>query len=50
VVKVRLFQEQKEAEKEAEEKRKYDNRVLRAANALKRAKEREEKEVRAAAR
>ena len=50
VVKARLFQEQKEAEKEAEEKRKYDNRVKRAANALKNAKEREEKQARAAAR
>ena len=50
VVKARLFQEQKEAEKEAEEKRKYDNRVKRAANALKNAKEREEKAARAAAR
>jgi hypothetical protein len=50
VVKARLFQEQKEAEKEAEEKRKYDNRVKRVANALKKAKELEEKEARAAAR
>ena len=50
VVKARLFQEQKEAEKEAEEKRKYDNRVKRAANALKKAKELEEKEARAVAR
>jgi hypothetical protein len=50
VVKARLFQEQKEAEKEAEEKRKYDNRVLRVANAFKRAKEREEKEARVAVR
>jgi hypothetical protein len=49
VVKAKLFQEQKEAEKEAEEKRKYDNRVKRAANALKKAKELEEKEARAAA-
>ena len=40
----------KEVEKEVEEKRKYDNRVKRAANALKRAKEKEEKEARAAAR
>jgi hypothetical protein len=50
VVKARLYQEQKEAEKEAEEKRKYDNRVKRAANALKKAKDKEEKEARAAAR
>ena len=50
VVKARLFQEQKEAEKEVEEKRKYDNRVKRAANALKKAKELEEKEARAVAR
>jgi hypothetical protein len=50
VVKARLFQEQKEEEKEAEEKRKYDNRVKRAANALKKAKELEEKQARAAAR
>jgi hypothetical protein len=50
VVKARLFQEQKEAEKEAEEKRKYDNRVKRVANALKKAREQEEKEARAAAR
>jgi hypothetical protein len=50
VVKARLFQEQKEAEKEAEEKRKYDNRVKRAANALKKAREQEEKEARAATR
>ena len=50
VVKAREYAEQKEAEREAEEKRKYDNRVKRAANALKRAKEVEEKEARAAAR
>ncbi len=50
VVKARLFQEQKEAEKEVEEKRKYDNRVKRVANALKNAKEREEKATRAIAR
>jgi hypothetical protein len=50
VVKARLFQEEKEVEKEAEEKRKYDNRVKRATNTLKKAKELEEKEARAAAR
>jgi hypothetical protein len=50
VVKAKLFQEQKEAEKEVKEKRKYDNRVLRAMNAFKKAKEREEKEAKAAAR
>jgi hypothetical protein len=50
VVKAKLFQEQKEVEKEVEEKRKYDNRVKRVANALKKAKELEEKEARAAAR
>jgi hypothetical protein len=49
-VKMREYAEVKEAEKEAEEKRKYNNRVKRAANALKRAKEKEEKEARAAAR
>jgi hypothetical protein len=50
VVKAREYSEQTEAEKEAEEKRKYDNRVKRAANALRKAKETEEKEARAAAR
>jgi hypothetical protein len=50
VVKARLFQEQKEVEKEVEEKRKYDNRVKRVVNALKNAKEREEKQARAATR
>ena len=49
VVKARQFHEQKEAEKEAEEKCKYDNRVKWAANALKRQAEKEEKEARAAA-
>jgi hypothetical protein len=49
-MKAKLFQEQKEVEKEAKEKRKYDNRVLQAANAFKKIKEREEKEVKAAAR
>src|SRR5438045_9281364 len=48
VVKAWQFHKQKEAEKEAEEKRKYDNRVKRAANALKRQAEKEEKEARAA--
>jgi uncharacterized protein YicC (UPF0701 family) len=49
-VKMREYAEVKEVEKEAEEKRKYDNRVKRAANALKRAREQEEKEARAASR
>ena len=40
--------EVKEAEKEAEEKRKYNNRVKRTANTLTRAKEQEEKDARAA--
>jgi hypothetical protein len=42
--------EAKQVEKEVEEKRKYDNRVKRAANALRRAREQEEKEARAASR
>ena len=50
MVKARLFQEQKEVEKETEEKCKYDNRVKRAANTLKKAKELEEKETRATTR
>ena len=49
-VRMRGYAELKEAEKEAEEKRKYDNRVKRAANALKKAQEKEEKEARAATR
>jgi hypothetical protein len=49
VVKAREFTEQKEAEKEAEEKRKYDNRVKRAANTLRKAQEAEEKATKAAA-
>jgi hypothetical protein len=49
VVKAREYSEQNEAEKEAEEKCKYNNRVKRAANALRKAKETEEKEARAAA-
>jgi hypothetical protein len=50
VAKAREFAERKEEEKEVEEKRKYDNRVKRAANALRKAKEQEEKDARAAAR
>ena len=50
VVKARKYAEQKEVENEVEEKHKYDNRVKRAANALKKAKEKEEKEARAATR
>jgi uncharacterized protein YpuA (DUF1002 family) len=50
VVKARVFVKEKEVEKEVEEKRKYNNRVKRAANALKRQKEQEEKEARAATR
>jgi hypothetical protein len=49
-VRMREYAEVKEAEKEAEEKRKYDNRVKRAVNALRRAREQEEKEARAASR
>jgi hypothetical protein len=49
-VRMREYAEVQEAEKEAEEKRKYDNRVKRAANALRRAREQEEKEARAASR
>ena len=49
-MKTRAYVEQKEEEKEAEEKRKYDNRVKRATNAIRKAKEQEEKEDRAAAR
>ena len=49
-MKTRAYVEQKEEEKEAEEKRKYDNRVKRAANAIRKAKEQEEKEDRAATR
>jgi len=50
VVKAREYYEKKEEEAAIEEKRKYDQRVQRAANALKRAKEQEEKEARAAGR
>ena len=50
VVKAREYYEKKEEEAAIEEKRKYDQRVQQAANALKRAKEQEEKEARAARR
>jgi hypothetical protein len=50
MVKAKLFQEQKEVEKEVEEKRKYDIKVKRVANTLKKVKELEEKEARAATR
>jgi hypothetical protein len=50
VVKAREYVGQKKAENEAEEKRKYDNRVKQAANALRKAKEKEEKEARVATR
>ena len=49
-VRMREYAEVKEVEKEVEEKRKYDNRVKRAANALRRAREQEEKEARVASR
>jgi hypothetical protein len=47
VVKAKLFQEQKEAKKEIKEKCKYNNKVKRVTNALKKAREQEEKEARA---
>jgi hypothetical protein len=50
VVKAREYQEQKEVLKAAEEEAKYQRKVQQAANTLKRVKEREEKDTRAAAR
>jgi hypothetical protein len=50
VVKAREYHEEKEALKAAEEGAKYQRKVQRAANALRKTKEREEKEARAAAR